>query len=43
MLELSAFVEQNPEVKELNLNPIFAYSDSTVTVDTRIILENYVR
>ena len=39
LLKVSDFVEQNPEVKELDLNPIFAYSDGAVAVDARIILE----
>lgn len=39
LLKVSDFVEQNPEVKELDLNPIFAYSDGAIVVDARIILE----
>jgi len=39
VLKVSNFVEQNPEVEELDLNPIFAYSDGAVAVDARIILE----
>jgi acyl-CoA synthetase (NDP forming) len=39
IVKVSQFVEQNPEIKELDLNPIFAYSDSAVAVDARIILE----
>ena len=39
ILKVSDFVEQNPELKELDLNPVFAYSDSAVAVDARIILE----
>ncbi len=39
ILKVSNFVEQNPEVKELDLNPIFAYSDGAVAVDARVILE----
>ena len=35
---VSSFVEQNPEVAELDLNPIFAYSDGAVAVDARVIL-----
>jgi acyl-CoA synthetase (NDP forming) len=38
ILKVSSFVEQNPEVEELDLNPIFAYSDGAVAVDARIIL-----
>ncbi len=39
LLKVSDFAEQNPEVKELDLNPIFAYSDGAVAVDARVILE----
>jgi len=39
LIKVSDFVGQNPEVKELDLNPIFAYSDSAVVVDARVILE----
>jgi acetate---CoA ligase (ADP-forming) subunit beta len=40
LLQVSEFAENNPWVKELDLNPIFAYRDSAVVVDARIILEN---
>ena len=40
LLKVSDFVERNPEIKELDLNPIFAYSDSAVAVDARVILES---
>jgi len=39
LVKVSRFVEQNPEVKELDLNPIFAYSDGAVAVDARVILD----
>ena len=39
ILKVSAFVEKNPEIKELDLNPVFAYSDGAVAVDARVILE----
>jgi acyl-CoA synthetase (NDP forming) len=39
LLKVSDFVERNPAIKELDLNPIFAYSDSAVAVDARVILE----
>ena len=38
ILKVSSFVEQHPEVGELDLNPIFAYSDGAVAVDARVIL-----
>jgi acyl-CoA synthetase (NDP forming) len=39
VLKVSAFVEQHPEVKELDLNPVFAYKDGAVAVDARVVLE----
>lgn len=39
LLGVSDFVEQNPEVKELDLNPVRAYSNGAVVVDARVILE----
>jgi acetate---CoA ligase (ADP-forming) subunit beta len=39
LLQVSAFVEQHPEVAELDLNPVFAYKDDAVAVDARIVLE----
>jgi acyl-CoA synthetase (NDP forming) len=39
LLQVSDFVLQNPEVKELDLNPVFAYSDGALAVDARVILE----
>ncbi len=38
ILKVSSFAEQHPEVEELDLNPIFAYSDGAVAVDARVIL-----
>ncbi|MDH5695269.1 MAG: acetate--CoA ligase family protein [Dehalococcoidia bacterium] len=39
LIKVSDFVERNPEVKELDLNPIFAYSDGAIAVDARLVLE----
>jgi len=39
LLRLSDFIERYPEIKELDLNPIFAYKDGLVAVDARVILE----
>jgi acetyl-CoA synthetase (ADP-forming) len=39
LLKVSDFVEQNPVVKELDLNPIFAYSNDAIAVDARVVLE----
>ena len=38
LIKLSDFAEQNPEVKEIDLNPIFAYSNGALAVDARVIL-----
>jgi acyl-CoA synthetase (NDP forming) len=39
LIKVSDFVEKTPEVMELDLNPVFAYSDGAVAVDARVILE----
>lgn len=39
IVKISNFIERHPEIKELDLNPIFAYKDGAVIVDARIILE----
>jgi acyl-CoA synthetase (NDP forming) len=39
LLNVSGFVERHPEVKEIDLNPIFAYPDGAIAVDARVILE----
>ncbi len=40
ILQVSTFVEQHSEIKELDLNPVFAYSDGAIAVDARIVLED---
>ena len=39
IVKVSQFVEKNPQIEELDLNPVFAYPDKAVAVDARIILE----
>ncbi len=39
ILKISKLIEENSQIKELELNPIFAYRDKAVAVDARIILE----
>ena len=39
IVKVSQFIEQNPRIKELDLNPVFAYKDRAIAVDARIILE----
>jgi acetate---CoA ligase (ADP-forming) subunit beta len=38
ILRVSQFVESHPEVKELDLNPVFAYDKGAVAVDARIVI-----
>jgi acyl-CoA synthetase (NDP forming) len=38
ILKVSSFVEQHPEIEELDLNPVFAYSDGAAAVDARVII-----
>jgi len=40
LLKVSDFVDRTPEIKELDLNPILAYSDGAMAVDARVILES---
>ncbi len=38
ILKVSKFVQQHPEVQELDLNPMFVYPDGAVAVDARIVV-----
>jgi acyl-CoA synthetase (NDP forming) len=38
LLRVSDFVVETPQVREMDLNPIFAYPDGAVAVDARVIL-----
>ena len=40
LLKLSAFLDEHEEIKELDLNPIFAYPHGLSAVDARVILED---
>ncbi len=40
VLKVSEFVDKNPDIKELDLNPVFAYGDGAVAVDARVVLED---
>ena len=42
LLKLSNFAEQNKEIKEFELNPIFVYRDGAIAVDARVVLEDEV-
>jgi len=36
---ISEFIEKNPQVKELDINPLIAYGDGAVAVDARIVIK----
>jgi acyl-CoA synthetase (NDP forming) len=38
LLQVSRFIEANPDVEELDLNPVFAYKDGAIAVDARVVL-----
>lgn len=38
LIKISAFLENDHEIQELDLNPVFAYADDAVAVDARVIL-----
>ncbi|MBK7328610.1 MAG: acetate--CoA ligase family protein [Dehalococcoidia bacterium] len=38
ILKVSEFVQKHPEVRELDLNPVFAYPDGALAVDARIVV-----
>ena len=39
IVKLSELIEKTPEIKELDMNPVFAYKDGAVVADARIVLE----
>jgi acetate---CoA ligase (ADP-forming) subunit beta len=43
LVNLSRFIDKHPEIKELDLNPVFAYKDGAVAVDARVMLEPEVK
>ena len=40
LLRISDFCEKSPEVKEIDLNPIFVYKEGAAIVDARMVLES---
>ncbi|MCL0073579.1 acetate--CoA ligase family protein [Dehalococcoidia bacterium] len=40
LLRLSSFIEGTPEIRELDLNPVFAYAHGAIAADGRVILEH---
>jgi acyl-CoA synthetase (NDP forming) len=39
IVKVSQFVEQTPQIEELDLNPIFVYKDKAIAVDARVVIE----
>jgi len=39
ILLVSEFIEKNPQIEELDLNPVFGYRDGVIAADARIILK----
>jgi acyl-CoA synthetase (NDP forming) len=39
LVQVSRFVEANPQVRELDLNPVLAYPEGALAVDARIVIE----
>lgn len=39
IVNVSQLVESQPDIRELDLNPVFAYSDRAVAVDARIVMD----
>ena len=39
IVKLSDFIANTPEIKELDMNPVFAYNDGAIVADARIVLE----
>jgi acyl-CoA synthetase (NDP forming) len=39
LTKVSALIKKYPEIKELDLNPVFLYPEGNITIDARIILE----
>jgi acetate---CoA ligase (ADP-forming) len=39
LVKVSQFIEANPQIQELDLNPVFAYPDGALAVDARINID----
>jgi acyl-CoA synthetase (NDP forming) len=40
LLKISQLIERNPEIEELELNPVFVYKDRLMAVDARMVVAN---
>jgi acyl-CoA synthetase (NDP forming) len=43
LIQVSEFIQSNPQIKELDLNPVMAYPEGVIAVDARIILDDQPR
>jgi acyl-CoA synthetase (NDP forming) len=43
LLRVSAMIRDNPEIKEMDINPLIAYGKGALAVDARIIVEDSVQ
>jgi acetate---CoA ligase (ADP-forming) subunit beta len=43
LMKVSNLAEDHPEIKELDLNPVFLYREGALVVDARIILESPIK
>jgi acyl-CoA synthetase (NDP forming) len=39
LIKVSHFIEDNPQIKELDLNPVFVYTEGAIAVDARINID----
>lgn len=39
ILKISRWINENPQIREMELNPVLAYKDKALAVDARIVLE----
>ena len=39
IVKISDFIDKTPEIKEMDMNPVFVYSNGAVVADARIVLE----
>jgi acyl-CoA synthetase (NDP forming) len=40
IVKVSGFIERNPQIRELDINPLIAWADGAVAVDARIVIED---
>jgi acetate---CoA ligase (ADP-forming) subunit beta len=40
LVDISRFIEHNPQIQELDLNPVYGYRDGVLAVDARIVVND---